>query len=130
MVAFPGALRAGEGSILRLCVDYFEITGKSGIFEMDIVAIILDYKWNSIGRPVYKFKIFLSFILAVTFTFSSIYIDDMFLSDQYKQRTWAYVWQAVLVILVFFFTVQGAIQLKRQGTYLQRYIHIDIWNME
>lgn len=38
--------RAGdEHSLLRLCCDLYERTGKAWLFELETVVIILQYKW-------------------------------------------------------------------------------------
>lgn len=34
-----------EHSLLRLCCDLYERTGKAWLFELETVAIILKYKW-------------------------------------------------------------------------------------
>ena len=34
-----------ELSLLRLCCDLYERTGKAWLFELETVAIILKYKW-------------------------------------------------------------------------------------
>jgi hypothetical protein len=38
-------IRAGEDSLLQLLCELYERTGKSWLFEMEIVPLILDFKW-------------------------------------------------------------------------------------
>lgn len=38
-------IRAGEDSLLGLLCELYERTGKAWLFEMDIVPLILDFKW-------------------------------------------------------------------------------------
>jgi hypothetical protein len=44
--SLPLTLRAGDDhSLLRLCCDLYALTGKPWLFELETVAIILNYKW-------------------------------------------------------------------------------------
>ena len=44
-LAFPDALMAGKDSLLQLFVDLYARTGKTWLFELDAVCVLLEYKW-------------------------------------------------------------------------------------
>jgi len=37
--------RAGEDSLLGLLCELYDRTGKAWLFELDIIPLILDFKW-------------------------------------------------------------------------------------
>ena len=45
LLPFPCMVRAGEDSLLNLLCELYERTGKTWLFELEIVPLILDFKW-------------------------------------------------------------------------------------
>lgn len=46
LLPFPNMLRAGEDALLALLCELYERTGKSWLFELELVPLILDFKWS------------------------------------------------------------------------------------
>lgn len=46
LLPFPNMLRAGEDALLALLCELYERTGKSWLFELEVVPLILDFKWS------------------------------------------------------------------------------------
>jgi hypothetical protein len=98
VVGFPGALTPGRDSLLRLCCQLCERTGKTSIFELEAVMVLLQYKWNAFGRPVYKTLLCVAVALALNYSLSSAYVPQLLRSPVPWQQRLGLAWQILVFI--------------------------------
>lgn len=73
---------------------------------------------NAFGRPIYKFCLIVSTLLAINYSLSSAFIDPLIFSDDRSVRVLAYVWQAAIWLNGIPLLCQEGLQLTSQVTYL------------
>jgi len=91
-----------------------------------VVACILDYKWRAYGKPVYKLCLFLSLVLATSFSFSTAHVLPLLQSSKPHERYLGITWQITLILNGLPLLVQEAIQCRTQG--FMGYVS-EVWNV-
>lgn len=107
--------RPGKNSLLKLFCNLYEQTSKTWLFENDAIAIIIDFKWEAFGAPIYKFYLYVNLLLAINYSLSSAYIMPLLDSKRPQDRALGILWQIFLLVNAFPLVLQEYFQIRYSG---------------